>query len=171
MATIPKDSKQMDKNLYYLNKLSKSFETPQSLKTEHEELHSDLKKILELGGEVGKSAERVVKVLHPHFLKEEEYATPPLGLLKLLVKDNLDSSMEDAIAMSRKLKADLTEMKEEHKQIVNALNDLVNIARKDNSNDVRKFAEKLILHAQNEEEILYPTAILVGEYLKLKLFK
>ena len=109
--------------------------------------------------------------MHPHFLKEEEYATPPLGLLKLLVKDNLDSSMEDAIAMSRKLKADLTEMKEEHKQIVNALNDLVNIARKDNSNDVRKFAEKLILHAQNEEEILYPTAILVGEYLKLKLFK
>jgi hypothetical protein len=33
------------------------------------------------------------------------------------------------------------------------------------------FAEKLMLHAQNEEEVSYPTAILIGEYLKLKLGK
>jgi hypothetical protein len=33
------------------------------------------------------------------------------------------------------------------------------------------FARKLILHAQTEEEILYPASILIGEYLKLKLGK
>jgi len=27
----------------------------------------------------------------------------------------------------------------------------------------------LMLHAQTEEEVLYPAAILVGEYLKVKL--
>jgi hypothetical protein len=27
----------------------------------------------------------------------------------------------------------------------------------------------LMLHAQTEEEVLYPAAILIGEYLKLKL--
>jgi hypothetical protein len=32
-----------------------------------------------------------------------------------------------------------------------------------------RFAEKLMLHAKTEEEVLYPAAILVGEYLKLKL--
>jgi len=32
-----------------------------------------------------------------------------------------------------------------------------------------RFAEKLMLHAQTEEEVLYPAAILVGEYLKVKL--
>jgi len=31
------------------------------------------------------------------------------------------------------------------------------------------FAEKLMLHAQTEEEIFYPAAILVGEYVKSKL--
>jgi hypothetical protein len=31
------------------------------------------------------------------------------------------------------------------------------------------FAEKLTLHARNEEEVSYPTAILIGEYVKLKL--
>jgi len=31
------------------------------------------------------------------------------------------------------------------------------------------FSEKLSAHAQNEEQVMYPAAILVGEYLKLKL--
>jgi hypothetical protein len=30
-------------------------------------------------------------------------------------------------------------------------------------------AEKLRLHARNEEQVLYPAAILIGEYLKLRL--
>jgi len=32
-----------------------------------------------------------------------------------------------------------------------------------------RFAAELMVHAQLEEEVLYPAAILVGEYLKLKL--
>jgi hypothetical protein len=31
-----------------------------------------------------------------------------------------------------------------------------------------EFTHKLKMHAQNEEEVLYPAAILVGEYLKLR---
>jgi hypothetical protein len=33
---------------------------------------------------------------------------------------------------------------------------------------IRSLCEKLKLHAQTEEEVLYPAAILIGEYLKLK---
>jgi hypothetical protein len=33
------------------------------------------------------------------------------------------------------------------------------------------FAEKLTLHAQTEEEVLYPAALLVGRYVKLSLRK
>jgi hypothetical protein len=32
-----------------------------------------------------------------------------------------------------------------------------------------RFAETLRLHAQTEEEVFYPTAIVIGEYLKLRL--
>jgi len=32
-----------------------------------------------------------------------------------------------------------------------------------------RITEKLILHAQTQEEVIYPAAILVGEYPKLKL--
>ena len=35
--------------------------------------------------------------------------------------------------------------------------------------DHARLAQKLIRHAQTEEEVLYPASILVGEYIKLRL--
>ncbi|MCC2663020.1 MAG: hypothetical protein K0S35_942, partial [Geminicoccaceae bacterium] len=34
-----------------------------------------------------------------------------------------------------------------------------------------QFAEKLKLHAQTEEQVLYPAAIVLGDYVRLKLNK
>ena len=31
-----------------------------------------------------------------------------------------------------------------------------------------EFAESLTLHAQTEEEVMYPAALLVGEYVRVK---
>jgi len=51
---------------------------------------------------------------------------------------------------------------------VAALEKLVAAARQEGKPEYALFADKLMLHAQNEEEVLYPAAILVGEYLKLR---
>jgi hemerythrin superfamily protein len=145
-------------------------EIPQSLKVEHEELHNQLVKATEEGGKVGEAARAVAKVLHPHFEKEEEYALPPLGILSFLSQpDKIVQEMKSVLIMTDRLKADLSHMVEEHKQIVAALDNLIDIANKENKTQVVQFAEKLKLHAQTEEQVLYPTAILIGEYLKLKL--
>jgi len=143
---------------------------PQSLKVEHEELHNQLVKATEEGGKVGEAARAVAKVLHPHFEKEEEYALPPLGILSFLSQpDKIVQEMKSVLIMTDRLKADQSHMVEEHKQIVAALDNLIDIANKENKTQVVQFAEKLKLHAQTEEQVLYPTAILIGEYLKLKL--
>jgi hypothetical protein len=42
-------------------------------------------------------------------------------------------------------------------------------AKRENQVTYTHFAEKLTLHMQTEEEAFYPTAILIGEYLHLKL--
>jgi len=59
-------------------------------------------------------------------------------------------------------------MLNEHKTIVEALKELIKIAGRENKKEAETFAEKLILHAQTEEEVLYPASILIGEYIKLK---
>jgi hypothetical protein len=141
---------------------------PQSLKLEHEELHGELARAIKVGGKIGDAARAVANVLHHHFIKEEEYALPPLGLLSFLSLGKFSSEMREIVPMTEKLKQDLPIMLEEHKQIVKELDKLVEVAEKENRMEIVLFAEKLKLHAKNEEEVLYPAAILVGEYLKLR---
>lgn len=67
--------------------------------------------------------------------------------------------------MTRRLKAELPDMLDEHRQIVAALDKLRLAAREAGRPEYEAFAEALTLHAQTEEQVLYPAAILVGEYL------
>jgi hemerythrin superfamily protein len=145
------------------------FKIPQPLKLEHAELHEELLKATKESGKVGEAARTVARVLHEHFVKEEKYALPPLGLLPLLAAGEISPAMKSALAMTDKLKADLPLMMAEHKAIAAALDHLVKAATEAGNTETARFAEKLKLHAQTEEEVLYPAAILIGEYLKLKL--
>ena len=147
---------------------SMSLRIPESLKKEHDELHSELARATQAGGRVGEAAKVVAELLHPHFLKEEEYALPPLGLLRELAEGRRPSEAADVLAITDKLKAELPEMLQEHRTIVAALGKLIDAAKQENKIEHAHFAEKLMLHAQTEEEILYPTAVLIGEYLKMK---
>lgn len=144
------------------------FKTPISLKKEHEELHSMLRQAILVSAKTGEAATKVAELMHPHFVKEEEFALPPLGLLPLLTSGKISEEMKQVIPMTDKLKTELPEMLEEHKHIVAALKVLVQHATAENHPEVAEFAEELMLHAQTEEEVSYPTAILIGEYLKLK---
>jgi Hemerythrin HHE cation binding domain len=146
------------------------FKILESLELEHQELHKQLIKAIEEGGKIGEAAKAVADVLHPHFEKEEEYALPPLGLLSALSKQvQIDPEMKTVLTMTDRLKADLPHMMEEHAGIVTALENLIEVAEKENKIHIVEFAEKLKLHAKTEEQVLYPAAILIGEYLKLKM--
>jgi len=87
-----------------------TFKIPTPLKLEHDELHADLVKATQAGGRVGDAAKMVAKVLHEHFVKEEEFALPPLGLLSALARDQIDEDMKTVVPMTDRLKAELPEM-------------------------------------------------------------
>lgn len=141
---------------------------PKSLKLEHEELHNQLANATRVGGKVAEAAKLVAQTLHPHFVAEEEFAIPPLGILPHLVEGKVDEDMKEILKMTDRLKAELPQMLEEHKAIVAALDKLVKAAQEENKPEFAVFAEKLKLHAKTEEEVTYPTALLIGEYLKLR---
>jgi hypothetical protein len=85
--------------------------------------------------------------------------------------DEREPGMAEVLVMTDKLKAELLTMLVEHQQIVAALAKLVDAAKEENKSDVVHFAEKLMLHAQTEEQVSYPTAILIGEFIKSQLGK
>lgn len=145
------------------------YKIPKTMEKEHEELHAELRKATTAGGATGKTAKELAGVVHPHFVKEEDFALPPLGLLPSLAKGKATSDMKDILLMTDKLKTDLNQMIKEHEEIVAALEELVTAAKKERKLKYVRFADRLTLHAQTEEEVYYPAAILIGEYLRLKL--
>jgi hypothetical protein len=142
---------------------------PESLNAEHEELHAALVALTKAPGKVGETARNVATLLHPHFVKEEEYALPPLGLLSAAASGKITPEMRAVVTMTDRLKGDLPHMLDEHQQVVRSLDALAEAGRAEKQPDAVRFAEKLRLHAEFEEQVLYPAAILVGEHIKARL--
>ena len=142
---------------------------PYPLKAEHEELHAELVKATQLTGKVGAAAQKVATLLHPHFVSEEEFALPPLALLPALAAGHVTPDLRGVLRLTDKLKASLPQMLREHEAVVGALEDLTNAAKREGRPEIVRFAQQLKLHAQTEEQVLYPAAILVGEYVRTKL--
>ena len=142
------------------------FEIPRPMVIEHEALHDDLRHAASLPGATGDAARAVAKLMHPHFVKEEEYALPPLGLLAALARGEHSPEMRDVLALTDRLKAELPEMIAEHIAIVGALDKLAEAARVEGHDEVVEFAAELKRHAQTEELVAYPAAIVVGEFVR-----
>ncbi len=142
---------------------------PYSIKAEHEEIHGELERATRLGGRVGEAARALAKVLHPHFVREEQIALPPLGLLAALARGDHDPAQAQVLPMTDSLRAELPQMLEEHKAIAAATRRLGEIARIAGNPDVARLAEKLLLHARSEEEVFYPAAILIGDLVRSQM--
>ena len=143
-------------------------EIPKSVRTEHDAIHDTLKEATRTTGHVGPAAQELARILHPHFVREEEVALPPLGLLARLASGDFTADMADVLPMTDALKRELPQMLEEHKAIRAAVENLRVAARADNADKYERLANDLALHAQTEEELLYPAAILVGEIIRAR---
>jgi hypothetical protein len=103
-------------------------------------------------------------------VKEEAYALPPLGLFGLLARGEFRPEMAEVLAMTDRLRSELPNVLAEHARIVEALGRLADAAEREDNGQVAQFAAKLKFHAQTEEQVLYPAAIVLGD-LRLKLEK
>ena len=144
------------------------FSIPEPMQVEHQKLHAALACLTKESGRTGEAAKAVAQVLEPHFAKENAYALPPLSLLKPLSQGKFEPKMVEILELTDKLDADMPTMLAEHKDIEGALKKLRDAATAEKNDAGIYFAEHLAAHAQEEEEFTYPTALLIGKYVKLK---
>ena len=143
------------------------FAIPESMRHEHHEIHAALERATREPGRVGIAARELAKVLAPHFAREEQIALPPLALLAPLARGERTAEMHAILPLTDSLRAELPRMLEEHKAIRAATIRLEEVARAAGNASVARFAETLKVHAQNEEEITYPAAILGGDLVRM----
>jgi hypothetical protein len=145
------------------------FKVSEALQWQHDLMRDRLARAVNEGGRTGAAAKAVTEALRPHVVKEEDFALPALGLLQHLVAGKVSPVMRGVVAMTDRLKNQYQQMLADHELIVASVRRLADTAREEGKLEYAGFAEKLILHMKTEEQLLYPAAILVGEYLKLKL--
>lgn len=142
------------------------FAVPQPLKAEHDELHAELALLMKSPDRVGVAACDVAVVLHPHFVKEEKFALPPLGLLPAVASGNVTAEMAAVTAMTDNLKTELPQMLQEHARIAAAVRTLLDAAQQAGDTAALRFGEKLLTHAHTEELVLYPAAVILGDWVR-----
>jgi hypothetical protein len=140
-------------------------QTPEAISIEHRELHEMLGRAIKDGGDIGSAAVELERVLAPHFKREEQIATPPLGLLPALAQGEPTAEMRSVLPMTLALEREMPKMLEEHDAIREAVTRFRATAERDGQPDYVRFADNLAAHARQEEQILYPSAILVGRYV------
>lgn len=145
---------------------SAMFRTPQSIASEHRELHEVLAGATSEPGRLGEAARGLEAALAPHFEREEQIATPPLGLLDALAHGPATAEMRQVLPMTDALEAELPRMLKEHDAIRAAVAQFRAAAVDAKRDDYVRFCDHLASHARQEEEILYPAAIVVGRYVK-----
>ena len=148
------------------HKHDSKIQIPQAMRLEHTEIHERLVSATKLPGEVGEAARKLAAVLDPHFVREEQIALPPLGLLAPLSRGEFTPEMREVLPMTDALRAELPRMLSEHKAIHAATARLGEVAKAAGNGEVEHLAETLKAHAQSEEELFYPAALLVGDVVR-----
>ena len=142
---------------------------PSSIQQQHDSLLNKLSVIALLRDSTGKLAIRLQELVTHHFKEEEDYVLPALGVLPLLANGKLPDESKELIRLIDKFKSNLAHMIAEHQLIKAYLTELAHMAHKENHPEIVEFEKELHKHASEEEEVFFPTALLVGDYLKLKL--
>jgi hypothetical protein len=141
---------------------------PATIKKEHTYLLGEIGKLALLKDSTGRAAVKLNELMQHHFEEEEDYVLPPLGLLPFLAEGGIPPQSKEVIGLTEKLKTQLLHMKAEHQLIKAYMDEVVQAANKDHHPEVVVLEQAIGKHAAMEEEVFFPTAILVGEFLKLK---
>ncbi len=143
---------------------------PGTLKTEHEELYEELNRAARVNGAIGMAALSAFKIFQHHMTKEEEFALPPLHLLPSLGERSINTEFTGVIKLCDRLKSQMPTLVKEHDEMRKSLHEMNDVAMKEQKPEYAALAKRLMQHLSMEEEIYYPASLVVGEYIKEKLY-
>ncbi|OPY26762.1 MAG: hypothetical protein A4E28_02339 [Methanocella sp. PtaU1.Bin125] len=141
---------------------------PGAIKEEYEDLYERLNVAARVRGEVGRAATAAFRHLQPHYLKDMEFALPPLKLLPTVATGNVTGEIDQIRTMCDRLKRQMPSLIEENDALVRELGLLADAAAKEGKPEYRDLARHLTRFLEREKHIFYPASVLIGEYIGVK---
>lgn len=147
-----------------------ALKVPDSLRLRHEAFIAEFTRATKEKGKVGDAAREIEKLAEVHFAKGKE-VFKPLSLLPQLAEGRVPPDHAESRKIVESLRKNLPQIRREHRDLIAGLKKLAEAAKDEGKADYVRFTERLILHIQEEEEVLYPTVLLIGDYVKRGLDK
>ena len=142
---------------------------PQSLAVEHAETLDRLTELSRHPGEVGATARKALELYRQHQARELEYILPPLTLLPVLADGKVTPDMAWAVTMADRVKADRELIFAEHTQVTDIANALLDAGRRAHDPEAIEFAKAAVTDSLNDIELLEPTVLVIGDYVRVRL--
>ena len=151
-----------------IGKINGNLVVPDALMRSHDEMRAELVQATMEGGRIAKAAKRVAQLCLPHFEHEEKHVFPVLALLPYLERGILLAEMVDVMPLISNFAAKHDAITDHHQLILAATEELLQVANKEKTREFTEFAYNLRVHEKIEDEVIYPTVILIGKYLQEK---
>ncbi len=145
-----------------------ALETPHALRMEDRHLRDELAQALAEPGAVGAAAHEIERILLPHLEHREQSVFRPLGLLNGLARDESGFDAPQAIALTGQIERELPQLVAEHRALYEAVKRLTDAANRERKPQYLDLSDRIWVHMRMEEEVLYPSVVLVGRYLKMR---
>jgi hypothetical protein len=139
---------------------------PKALQRDHDDARAEFVRATTEGGRIAKAGKRVAQLCLPHFEHEEKKVFPVLALLPYLAPENLQPEMMDVMPLISELRAKQDAIADHHQEILEAIDELMLAAHKQKNREFAEFAHNLKNHEDIETELIYPTVLLIGNYLQ-----
>jgi hypothetical protein len=148
---------------------NETFHIPESLRLGHDEFRAELVRATLETGAVGEAAKRVARLCLPHFEAEEKAVFPVFGLLHDLAFGDVRPEMAAILPLISRFSAWHDTLGHHHENIVSAVGELLEAAHKEENREMADFAYNLRVQERIADEVIYPTVLLIGNYIKERL--
>ena len=145
------------------------FRIPEALKLGHDEVRAELVRATLVPGRIGEAAGQVACLCLPHFEQEEDVVFPVFGVLRELASGTVRPEMADILPLVSDFRAWRNSLGNQHQLIAPALHQLMQAAYDEDNREIVEFTYSLRMHERLEEEVIFPTVFLIGDYVQQKL--
>jgi hypothetical protein len=145
------------------------FRIPEALRLGHDEMRAELVRATAMPGPIGEAAKRVAELCLPHMEREEESVFPVFGLLRDLAEGRVRPEMADVLPLISTFSAWRDRLGDEHYSIAPAIHALLLAAYKEDNREIVEFTYNLRMHERMEDQVIFPTVLLIGNYVQERL--
>ena len=142
------------------------FEIPDALALDHEELRTELIRAATVPGRIGIAAKKVAHLCLPHFAKEEQMIFSAFGLLHDLAANRVRKDMAPVAPMIALFSAQHHALLDREQSMNVAVEELLREAHKEKNTEIADLVSKLRNHEKTEDEVMYPTVLLIGSSVR-----